>query len=457
MSHIIPSPDTQIRTVLRRILLLNLSVALAKLAVGFLTGSVAIIADGFHSLVDGASNVVALIAQRIAAQPPDDDHPYGHRRFEAVATFVIGGFLLLTAWEVLGAAIDRLWTGGAPEVLPLSFGVLLATLVVNIGVVTYERRAAARLSSRVLRADADHTLTDIFVTCSVIIGLGLVSVGAAWADAVVGLVIVVIIARIGWRIISDAITELVDSAPLAPGSIEAVVLDVPSIHNVQQVRSRGAGDEIHVDLRVGIAREITAEHADHLRQAVCQALGARFPAVREVTVSFVPDIDSAPDYTLRARAAADGLGLGVHEVIVIPTDVGLRLEMHVEVSRGISLQRAHQQATELENRLTNTEDIHEVVTHIEPESGYGAPLAHTGSALQLRDEALSIAERLHGDADWHDAAIRMALGGYALSIHCALPGEISVEEAHYIAEEVETAIRAAVPQIQRVTIHTEPR
>ncbi len=449
--------DRRIRRVLARILVLNGAVALAKLAVGAVTGSVAILADGFHSLLDGASNLVALLAQRVAAQPPDDDHPYGHRRFEAVATFAIGGFLLLTAWEVFGAAITRLLEGGAPQVLPLSFGVLLATLVVNIGVVAYERRAAATLNSSILRADADHTFTDILVTCSVIGGLLLVTAGYGWADAAVGLLIVAVIVRIGWRIISGAINELVDRAVLAPDSIEAVVLGVPAVDSVQQVRSRGAGNDIHVDLRLGIAREITAEHADHLRAAICEALQARFPAVQDVTVSFAPQTDRAPDYTLRARAAADGLGLGVHEVIAIPTDGGLRLEMHVEVSRGISLANAHAQASELETRLAAAEDIHDVVTHIEPASGYGAPLAHTASALQLRDQALAIARRMHPSADWHDPAIRLALGGYALSMHCALPGSMSVEEAHYIAEDVETAIRAEVPQIQRVTIHTEPR
>ena len=169
--------DAAIQCVLWRVLLLNLLVAFIKLGVGLATGAISMVADGFHSLVDGLSNVVAIGAQWIAARPPDDEHPYGHRRFEAVATFIIGGLLMLAAWEVLQAAADRLISGGEPEVLPVSFVALIGTLVVNLIVVWYERRRAAALNSRVLAADASHTFTDVLVTCSVIVGLGLVELG----------------------------------------------------------------------------------------------------------------------------------------------------------------------------------------------------------------------------------------------------------------------------------------
>jgi len=174
-------------------------------------------------------------------------------------------------------------------------------------------------------------------------------------------------------------------------------------------------------------------------------------------VNFAPHQDKEPDYALRTRAAADGLGLGVQEVIAIPTDDGYNLEMHVEVPEGLSLKTAHEQVTALEAKLTAMDDIQKVVTHIEPASGHGAPLSHSHAALKLRDDAMAIAREMYPDANWHDGQIRLALGGYALTMHCHLPGNISVEEAHHIAEHVETRIRSDLPQIQRVTIHTEPK
>jgi cation diffusion facilitator family transporter len=453
-----PSPnDAAIQRVLWRVLLLNLLVAFIKLGIGFATGAISMVADGFHSLVDGLSNVVAIIAQWIAARPPDDEHPYGHRRFEAVATFIIGGLLMLAAWEVLQAAGRRLLAGGEPDVLPASFAALIGTLLVNLLVVWYERRRADDLNSRVLAADASHTMTDVLVTCSVIVGLGLVELGIGWADPAMALFIVVVIVRVGWRIIGESVNVLVDAAPLPANLIEEAALSIPQVDEVSHVRSRGAGGEIYVDMEAQVAPEITADHAQHIRQAIQSAVQEQFPQVTEVQVNFAPHMDKEPDYALRTRAAADGLGLGVHEVIAIPSDRGYTLEMHVEVTEGLSLQSAHEQVTALEAKLTAMDDIHQVVTHIEPASGHGAPLSHSHTALKLRDDAMAMARELYPDADWHDGLIRLALGGYALTMHCHLPGNISVEEAHNIAEQVETRIRADLPQIQRVTIHTEPR
>lgn len=456
MTQIYPSTDAAIQTVLRRILVLNLLVAFAKLGMGVMTGAIAMVADGIHSLIDGLSNVVAIIAQWIAARPPDAGHPYGHRRFEAIATFIIGGFLLLAAWEVLKSAVNRLSQGGQPEVIPASFAVLMGTLVINVFVVWYERRRGKALNSRILVADASHTFTDVLVSLSVLVSLLLVEAGFQRADALVALLIVLVIARMGWHIVADSVSVLVDAAPLPAEQLQQVVLHVPQVEQVSEVRSRGAGDDIRVDMEVQVAPEITADHAYAIKGAIQEAVIAQFPSVKEVQVTFTPYSEAKPDIALRARAAADALGLGVHEVTVIPTDGGMTLEMHVEVERGISLAQAHEKVTALEEKLNAEPGVRGVITHIEPASGQGAPLSHSHSALRLRDDAVGTARALYPEADWHDGTIRFELGGYALTMHCHLPGSVSVEEAHQIAEQVETRIRADFSQIQRVTIHTEP-
>ena len=430
------SHDHIIRRVLWRVLLLNLIVAFSKLAIGFATGAISIIADGLHSLIDGASNIIALVVQTIAARPPDEDHPYGHRRYEAIGTFIIGGFLLLTAWEVLKAAAGRLVRGGEPEVLTESFGVLLGTLVVNIIVVWYERQRGEQLQSPLLLADASHTLTDILVTCSVMGGLVLVKIGFSQADAITGLVIVLVIARMGWHIIAESINVLVDAAPLHAGDVSEIVEAIPPVEKVLRVRSRGGSDDMRVDLEVQVASEITADHADHIRDAIRTTVKQHFPSVREVEVGFAPHRGGTPDIALLARAAADGLGLSVHEITGVPGDAGLTLEMHVEVSRGISLAKAHEQVSALEESLRSRPEICEVITHIEPVNAHASPLTHSHTALHMRDRALELASSLYPDAQWHDGLIRLAPGGYALTMYCSLPGIVSVEEAHQIAEQV---------------------
>src|SRR5690554_6122942 len=196
-----PRAATEIRRVLWGVLVLNMLVAGAKMITGILTGAVAMIADGFHSSMDASSNIVGLVGTKIAAQPPDEEHPYGHRRFETLATLAIGGLLLVAAWEILQTMVDRLLYGGEPNVTPLSFVVMISTMVINLGVTIYERRRGHALRSDILLADAAHTASDFFVSLSVLVSLALSALGYAWADIAIALLIVVVIGRVGLGII----------------------------------------------------------------------------------------------------------------------------------------------------------------------------------------------------------------------------------------------------------------
>ena len=175
--------------VLLRVLVLNVLVAAAKLIFGYATGAVSIISDGFHSLTDSASNVVALVGIRAARQPPDANHPYGHRKFETLASAGIFFFLLLVLVEVLRTAIGRLQSGGAPEITTASFVIMGGTLVVNLGVVAYESAAARRFRSELLLADSYHTRSDVLTSLSVIAALIGVKLGYPVLDALAALVV----------------------------------------------------------------------------------------------------------------------------------------------------------------------------------------------------------------------------------------------------------------------------
>jgi len=446
-----------IRRVLWIVLVLNALVAASKLVVGLLTGAVAMIADGFHSSMDASSNVVGLVGLKLAAQPPDEEHPYGHRRFETLATLAIGGLLLVAAWEIVQTMIDRILNGGRPEVTTASFAIMIGTMVMNLAVTTYERRRGHRLSSDILLADAAHTSSDFFVSLSVLISLAVTALGYPWIDVVMALIIVGVIGRVGLKIIRQNSDILADRQPLDPGVVAELLADVPGLQEAVRVRSRGPADAVLMDIDARVKPATTTDHAYAIAREIKQRIQTAYPEVEEVQVHFAPQRNGSVDYVLEARAVADQLGISVHEVTPIPMLDGIVLEMHVEVKPGLTLGEAHRQVSDLEERLrTRLPIVRDVVTHIEPTNERGAPLIHSQAALDLRDQALSIANTLYPDADWHDATIRLAFGGYALTMHCHLPASASVEEAHSIAEYVETHIRRELPQIQRVTIHTEP-
>lgn len=453
-----PRAATEIRRVLWGVLVLNMLVAGAKMITGILTGAVAMIADGFHSSMDASSNIVGLVGTKIAAQPPDEEHPYGHRRFETLATLAIGGLLLVAAWEILQTMVDRLLYGGEPNVTPLSFVVMISTMVINLGVTIYERRRGHALRSDILLADAAHTASDFFVSLSVLVSLALSALGYAWADIAIALLIVVVIGRVGLGIIRQTSNVLADQQTLDPRAVERLIATVPGVDEIVRVRSRGPVDAVHVDIDARVQPAVTADHAYAIARSVKERVTDTYPQVEEVQVHFAPQKSGTLDYMLEARAIADGLGLRVHEVIPVPAQDGVVLEMHVEVRPGLTLSEAHRQVSDLERRLIDRlPTVRNVISHIEPSSDQGAPLSQSQTALDLRDRAVGIAAQLYPDAGWLNASVRLALGGYALTVCCELPGSISVEEAHAIAEHVEAAIRTELPLVQRVTIHTEPR
>jgi len=448
----------EIRKVLMIVLAANLIVALAKLAIGILTGVLAMVADGIHSLLDSVANIIGLVGNMLAARPADENHPYGHRRYETLASLIVGGMLLVTAWELVKDAVAHLFENANPHVGLVNFAVMIGTLAVNFAVTLYERHEGKRLGSEFVSADAEHTGSDVAVSLSVLASLVLVSLGIGWADAAVTLVVVAIIGLAAWRILSRSANILVDGAALDPAEIARAAAYVPGVRQVRQARSRGPGDEITIDLDLEIDAPTTAAHSEAIAKEVRARLRQRFSGLTDIQVHFVPARQSQIDYALAARAEADALGLGVHEVIATHNQNGLTLEMHIEVPRDQSIGEAHEHVTEFEERLRKAiPGIGRIVTHIEPAHPPDDIGQDDGRARSLAAHALHIARNLYPKNHWHDLDIRAESdGGYAISLHCTVPGDMSLEDAHRLAEQVETEVRADVPAIHRVTIHTEP-
>lgn len=450
----------QVNRVLMITLVLNLLVAFGKIGIGWASGALAISADGFHSLVDGISNVVALVANRVADQPPDARHPYGHHRFETLAALALGALLLLTAWEILRGAIERLQTGGEADISPLTLAVLVGTLVINLFVSRYEKREGERLRSQVLLADAANTGADVFVTLSVL-GSSIASLvfGWYWLDPVAALLIVVLIGRAAWQVLNQTGSILVDTAPYTPEMLTALVSKIPAVRAVERARSRGSADAAHIDLDIRIAPEMTAGQSDAIREAIFRTVRASLDGIGEIEVHFLPDNDAPLDYAALAGARAAALGLSTHEVRLSETPDGKLMELHVEVPRDQSLAEAHTRVSALEGDLRAAlPDVAEVVTHIEPEplGADASRLCATNTAADLEREARQRLQTQHPAADWHQFLVTEHDDGYALSLHVTLPAHFSVSQAHRLAEEAEMLLRGALPEIHRVTIHTEP-
>lgn len=451
----------QVQRVLVITLLFNLAVAGGKIIVGTLTGALAITADGFHSLTDGASSLMGLVASRIAQRPPDADHPYGHRRFETLAALFIGGFLMLAAWEITKSAIDRLRHPAALDVTPLMFGVLLATLLVNIGITTYQTRQGKRLRSELLLADAGHTRSDVFVTLSVIASLLLVLVtGWTWIDGAAALVVVALIGHAAWRIFQQTARVLVDTAPHDPQRLAALVATHPAVERVIRARSRGPIDETHIDVDVQVAPHTTADQTAGITDDIRRRLEQALLGVAEIEVHFVPGTIDEADYPQRVQAAAVCLRLRTHEVFVSEGAHGRALDMHVEVPADLSLGDAHRLVSRLEAEIKRQmPEIHEIVSHIEPAEPGGDATEHLLPADEhepIERRALSLLSNAYPHVDWHHLRLYSGPDGLSLTLHAALPAAESTASAHQTVEQAETLLRTHIAGLHRVTIHAEP-
>jgi cation diffusion facilitator family transporter len=283
-----PARATVLTRVLARVLALNLAVAAAKLAFGYSTGAISIISDGFHSLTDGASNVMALVAMRAARKPPDDDHPYGHRKYETLAAAGIFVFLLLVVIEVLRGALGRLRGTEVPDVTPASFVVMLATLGVNLLVVRYESERGRALGSELLLADAAHTRSDVLTSCAVLLSLAGVWLGFPRLDAIGGIVIAVFIAHTGIKIGREASGILSDRVVMSEDDIRRVVMGVPEVRGCHRIRTRGSADHTFLDMHVWFHGETTLFEAHRLSHVVKDRLMAQYPHIADAIIHIEP-------------------------------------------------------------------------------------------------------------------------------------------------------------------------
>jgi cation diffusion facilitator family transporter len=279
---------SSVSLVLRRVFFLNLLVAVAKIALGYYSGAISVLSDGFHSLTDTASNVVALVGVKIAKQPPDADHPYGHRKFETMASLGILLFLLLVLVQVLWAAGERLVTGGAPSVTALSFWIMGGTFMINLAVVIYERREGFRLSSEVLIADSHHTRSDLLTSATVIVALIAVEWGYPALDPIAALIVAVFIGYACWGIFKETSRILADQIVIAADDISEVVHSVPDVMGCHQIRSRGSADHVFVDLHVWLDPGMRLDEAHRISHVVKDRIMARYPQVKDAVIHIEP-------------------------------------------------------------------------------------------------------------------------------------------------------------------------
>jgi cation diffusion facilitator family transporter len=457
-----------IRRVLYITMALNLVAMLAKLIVGYWTGALSLVADGFDSLFDAAGNVIGLVGIYLASRPADKEHPYGHRKFETFAAIAISLLLFVTTWELVESAWERLREPATidPTVNAWSFGSLIVSVLVHVAVVVYELRAGRRLKSDVLVADAKHTRADIYISLSVIAGLVAVRLGYPVVDPLLALAIAVLILKIGIDIIRESSQVLLDGAIVPISDIERIVLGVRDVRACHDIRSRGHQDAIYVDLHVKVAPEMSTARSHAIAHDVQHRLRSELPSIQDVVVHVEPEDVVEGDVSVvipSLRALADELDLSIHDISGRWVDGAYHVEAHVTMAGDVPLGEAHARVSQLERKSREQiEQLAEIVTHIEPveedrqlPSLYHASMGRTSAETVERTIRRALRE-LSLCGTYHDIRVYPQGDGWVTSLHCLLDENVPLRQAHAISSQIEEHLLNTVPRLSQVIVHTEP-
>lgn len=261
----IGSREKEVKKILILILIANWAVAGMKIVLGTLINSGSMTADGFHSLSDGTSNIVGLVGMKMASKPVDDDHPYGHRKFETLASLAIAGMLFVLGGKVILDAIPRFSKPVMPEVSFASLAVLFVTLGINIFVAVWEFRKGKALGSQILTSDSMHTRSDIFVTIGVLITLIGLSFGLpAIVDPIASLIVAGFILKAAYDVFCGTSSVLVDQAVMDVNVLKAIAMEFKQVRDVHKIRSRGSEMDLFLDMHVMVDPSTSVEESHRL-------------------------------------------------------------------------------------------------------------------------------------------------------------------------------------------------
>jgi cation diffusion facilitator family transporter len=453
-----------------------LAMTLLKLAAGLLSGSLGVLSDAAHSGLDLVGSALTLFSVRVSDKPADENHTYGHAKFENLSAFVEAGLMAISCAWIIWEAMQRIFRHEA--VVRHSFWPVLV-LITSIAVDWWRSRklgaVAREFKSTALAADAFHFASDIWSTLAVLCGLGLSWLGSitgigwlSYADPVAAMLVSLMILRLTWRLTRETSEALLDAAPTEiRESILREVASVDGVLGIEQARVRRAGSLTFADLTLALPRSFTFEHTSELVRATTEAVQRVVPDA-DVVIHTIPRQSSTESIFDRVRAVAARNNVSVHEVSVQSIEGKLRVEQHVELNEAMTLAEAHNFVTAMEAEiLREVPELKSVLTHIESEpatiertlkvSGKAAGEGQVESETErIRRSLRSVTENFPEIVDVHEILVGRTGEHIHVSCHCTLPDELTMQRVHEVITGLEDRLKLECPEVYKVLIHPEP-
>ena len=434
----------------------------AKTVVGLATGSLAILSEAGHSLIDLAATIMTYFAVRVSGKPADAEHHYGHGKIESVSALAETALLFVLSGIVIWAAVGRLLSVAEHSVdaTRWAFAVIAVSIVVDFVRARVLYRVADKTASEALEADALHFSSDMWSSIAVLVGLAGVALGYRWADSAAAIIVALFVCLAGWRLGSRTISTLTDTAPAGVADkVIAATKKIKGVVAVERVRARTVGATLFVDLSVAVSRTVPLDRVAILRMAIIAAIRKVTPGA-EVNVAVTPRALDDETVLERVMVIARNKALAVHHVTVQAIASRLSVSLDLEVDGALSLAAAHDIASDLEAAIRDELGPEvEVETHIEPlqligVSGREAP-AERVTAVQA--ELSKLSSKLRFVREVHDVRVRDTKEGEIVNFHCRVDPSLTVHDVHDKVDELERGLRRRFPEIKRVIGHAEPK
>jgi cation diffusion facilitator family transporter len=434
--------------------------AIAKFVAALVSGSLGLLSEAFHSLMDFVATALTLVAVKVADKPADEDHHYGHAKAENVVALIETGMLFgVSAW-VSYEAITRLISGGhAIELSWWLFAIVIASIIIDFNRSRALKVTADKTASAALAADALHFAADMWSSIAVLIGLILVWLGYGFADSLAALFVAALVVRAAWGLGRQTLNNLLDAAPVgASAKITAIVEPLNGVLSMRKLRVRPAGPTLFADVIVDVPRTLTVAQLDDIRRHIERSILAEFENA-DCSIQLNPvELDSETAFD-KVAMIAEKHGLKTHHLAVQNLNGRLAVSFDVEMDADIALSVAHDKATLLEAEIRDGlgADV-EVESHIEPLQPRlldGTSPTHE-TLKKVEKTLMRLASREKQLSDLHNIRIRSNAAGLYVHYHCRFAPEMKIADVHDVTDRIEVALMLADAEIKRVVAHAEP-
>jgi len=433
-----------------------------KLVVGLMTGSMGILSEAAHSLLDMGAAIITYFAVRVSDKPADEDHHYGHGKIEAISALIETALLFITSIWIIYEASKRLMTGNVEvEATWYAFAVVILSILIDYSRSRALMKVAIETGSQALEADALHFRSDIWSSAVVLIGLICVLFDIRGADSVAALVVAIFVLKVGWSLGKRTFDVLIDTAPKGIAEkVKEILVNIPGVINVDNVRTRALGPSVAIDALLVVERKMNAEALHEITEKAVSAIREKIPEA-EVLIHTKSVSLSNETMVESIHILGHKHGFPIHHVTVDTLNAKRYINYDLEVLRTLTVRQAHEKATEFETIIQKElgEDV-EINTHLDPSDFQSSESDNVDSTetKKIIDEVGDVMKHLPKLHNAHNILARKMGGMIIVTIHCYADPMMPIEEAHDYASQLEHAlVEKKENHIGRAVVHVEPQ